>query len=417
MYDQLYNYFTNNKIFHQNAMGFRKNRSTLTAILQMYDKWVRASISGNVSMVVLLDLSAAFDLVDPDILLKKLEIYGVHEDCLDWLKTYLLDRKQGVWIDHLLSDWEAVKVGVPQGSILGPLLFVIFANDLPYTLSCDLDMYADDSTMTCSKPSITDINQVMNFNCTSVHKWMGENHLCLNAEKTKTLIVGTQRRRQHVNRRNLSVFMNDVPLQESENESESLLGVQIMSTLKWTRHVSDLKSRLKLRLIGIQKLRYVLPAKKLKLVAEGIFTSLLTYCIPVWGSCDIGDMKCLQVMQNVAARHVLKMSVRSHRMDLFDRLGWLTVNQLQVYHSLLLVNRIRKNKEPEYLYEKLSRENVRGKIIIPNTHLSLARKSFCWRAAEWWNKLPNDVRDLDVKSGLKKNIKAWVSLNVPRFLD
>ena len=111
------------------------------------------------------------------------------------------------------------------------------------------------------------------------------------------------------------------------------------------------------------------------------------------------------------------MSVISHRMDLFDQLSWLTVNQLQVYHSLLLVNRIRKNKEPEYLYEKLSRENIRGKIIIPNTHLSLARKSFCWRAAEWWNKLPNDVRDLDVKSGLKKNIKAWVSLNVPRFLD
>ena len=284
VYDQLYNYFSNNKIFHQNSMGFRKNRSTLTALLQMYDRWVRASDNGNVSLAVLLDLSAAFDLVSPEILLEKLRIYGVHRDCLSWLKSYLLERRQGVWIDNVLSDWESLEVGVPQGSILGPLLFVIFANDLPFTLSCDLDTYADDSTLTSSKSSVMELNLEMNENCELVNKWMSENHLCLNADKTNLLIAGTQRRLHCINRDALSISMDSVHLNETGRGVETLLGVRIMSNLKWREHVLNLKSRLQSRLCGIQKLRNVLPTSKLKLVAEGVFTSILYYCIPLWGA-------------------------------------------------------------------------------------------------------------------------------------
>ena len=265
-------------------MGFRKNRSTLTALLQMYDRWVRASDNGNVSLAVLLDLSAAFDLVSPEILLEKLRIYGVHRDCLSWLKSYLLERRQGVWIDNVLSDWESLEVGVPQGSILGPLLFVIFANDLPFTLSCDLDTYADDSTLTSSKSSVMELNLEMNENCELVNKWMSENHLCLNADKTNLLIAGTQRRLHCINRDALSISMDSVHLNETGRGVETLLGVRIMSNLKWREHVLNLKSRLQSRLCGIQKLRNVLPTSKLKLVAEGVFTSILYYCIPLWGA-------------------------------------------------------------------------------------------------------------------------------------
>ena len=177
IYDQLYNYFSSHKIFHPNLMGYRKNRSTLTAVLQMYDRWVRGAGNGKVSGIVLLDLSAAFDLVSPEILLDKMKLYGIESDLLEWLESYLIERKQAVWIDHTFSDWLDVSSGVPQGSILGPLLFIIFANDLPYILSCELDQYADDSTLTSSKDTVEDINEEIKENCEKVSKWMEDNEL------------------------------------------------------------------------------------------------------------------------------------------------------------------------------------------------------------------------------------------------
>ena len=147
---QLYEYFSSNKLFHPNLHGYRRNRSTLTALLQMYDRWVRAAAAGKVSGVILIDLSAAFDLVDSELLLKKLQVYGLDDNLLAWIRSYLGDRYQAVWIDHTYSEFKSHSIGVPQGSILGPLFFLIYYSDLLFTLDCEVDAYADNSTMSTS---------------------------------------------------------------------------------------------------------------------------------------------------------------------------------------------------------------------------------------------------------------------------
>ena len=231
-YSQIYDYFTRNKIFHPNLHGYRGNRSTQTALLQMYDRWVGAAAAGQVSGVVLIDLSAAFDLVEPSILINKLRIYGLDENFLSWVQSYLTNRQQAVWIDHTLSEFLECDVGVPQGSNLGPLFFLIFYNDLPYSLSCELDVFADDSTETVSDKNVEVIGEKLTREGEKVSQWMLANKLKLNADKTHLLTVGTQQR-LHTLPGPPQVLMDGVLLQEDEAKSELLLGCSIQSNLKW----------------------------------------------------------------------------------------------------------------------------------------------------------------------------------------
>ena len=138
--------------------------------------------------IVLLDLSAAFDLVDPDILCKKLKIYGLDDHSISWFKNYLTNRYQAVWIDHVLSDWKNVDIGVPQGSILGPLLYVIFANELPNIVKSSLDCYCDDSTISQASANPDEIERKLTADCLRIENWMSSNKLKLNSDKTHLVI-------------------------------------------------------------------------------------------------------------------------------------------------------------------------------------------------------------------------------------
>ena len=175
-------------------------------------------------IVVLLDLSAAFDLVDPDLLLQKLKVYGFDDDILLWVESYLTDRYQAVWIDHAMSDFLACKVGVPQGSNLGPLFFLIFFNDLPFTLDCATDAYADDTTLTVAGDSVEEIGIKMTENCQLVSNWMMENKLKLNADKTHLMTVGTGARLM-IQTSKVTVEMDGLQLEESKDMFETLLGL------------------------------------------------------------------------------------------------------------------------------------------------------------------------------------------------
>ena len=257
----------------------------------MYDRWVRAAHAGKVTGVVLLDLSAAFDLVDHQLLLEKLGIYGVDRDFCQWICSYLSGRQQAVWIDHCFSPFLPSEVGVPQGSNLGPLFFLIFYNDLLFSLNCELDAYADDSTISASGANVEDISDALTENCSIVSTWMMRNKLKLNAEKTHLITVGTSNRIAGL-ASEVQVEMNSIKLKESS--FELLLGVSVEYNLKWHRTVDRLKMKLKSRIAGLSKLRFIVPFHILKSITHGIFNSVLIYCLPLIGGLDKGQLGDLQ---------------------------------------------------------------------------------------------------------------------------
>ena len=144
---------------------------------------------------------------------------------------------------------------------------------------------------------------------------------------------------------------------------------------------------------------------------------MLIYCLPLFGGCDTGELQDLQVLQNRAAQFVTKSPPRSSRTPMYDELGWLTVSQLVVYHTLLAVYRVRATGEPEYLAGSLCSDNRNGHIIVKPTRLSLLQKSFKFRGAIQWNELPLSIRTARPIGSFKPALKLWVQNHVPRFLD
>ena len=202
-----------------------------------------------------------------------------------------------------------------------------------------MEQYADDSTLSATDKSVDEISKKLEIDGNGVCDWMEENLLKLNPGKTHVLTLGTEQR-LNIPGNKVSVRMDGVMLEESEDQQETMLGVIFQPNLKWDKQIKMLSGKLKKRIAGLAHLKFVLPYNLRKVVSEGMFNSVLGYCLPVFGGCNSGELRDLQVLQNKAAQIVTHSPPRSVRNLMFDKLEWLTVNQLVVYRTLLAIYRI-----------------------------------------------------------------------------
>ena len=191
----MYNFLSDEDIVSTHQSGFRSLHSTVTALHEATDNWAFNIDRGNVNAVVFLDLKKAFETVDHDILQSKMNLYGVQGIALDWFRSYLTNRTQRCLVNGSLSRICSLKYGVPQGTILGPLLFLIYINNLPNFLnSCQSRMYADDTHITYADVDLNSIQLNLNRDLRSLNKWLISNKLTLNTAKTEFMLIGSRQK-------------------------------------------------------------------------------------------------------------------------------------------------------------------------------------------------------------------------------
>ena len=295
MLQQLLEYFDSNSLWHPNH-GFRQNHSTATVLSQIYDTWIRNAEKKKLTASLLLDLTAAFDVVDHRILLDKLKLYNFSNKTLECFESYLNERKQVVIVESRMSDPKDVgDQSVPQGSMLGTVLFLIFYNDFPATRKEDEEeeessvLYADDDSDMVSDADPQARKAKIQEVADESTSWVHDNKLVSSGTKTKLLVAGTKELRRS-KLKDQQIVIKVAGHEVKESESERLLGVVVNNKMTWENHLCGddsnigLLAKLHQRAAMIQKLSYVVPTHRLKLLAEGIFLSLLNYCIEIYSN-------------------------------------------------------------------------------------------------------------------------------------
>ena len=348
----------------------------------MYDGWIEAYGDGELSGVCLLDMSAAFDIVDHTILLNKLKLYGFEEDSLQWVHSYLTGRSQCVCINGSLSKLLPVPVGVPQGSILGPLFYTLFTNELPevvhhhdqhqvpdtwppFNLSCkscgSICCFADDTTYSCSSTNPASLSQQLSSQFSEISNFLVSNRLKLNEDKTHLMVLTSSQKRRKAEA-GLEVSIDTPSATITPTPSEKLLGGWVHQDLKWAEHILEgeesLVKSLNTRLSALKLVGRVAAFKTRKMIADGIFMSKLVYLIPLWGGCQQYLMKSLQTLQNKAARVVTKLDWQTPTSTLLSQCGWLSVHQLALHHTVVLVHTVNHFRERFQIGNKFEERTI-----------------------------------------------------------
>ena len=393
-YTDLYKSYLN----HQNPFWSESTESTESILVNMTDEWLEAMDKGHYTGLLFLDFRKAFDLIHHDILLKKLAVYGFSQSTINLFKSYLTNRRQNVMLNGDLSDPQTLYYGVPQGTILGPTLFLLFINDLAINWRNNSGLYADDATVYTSAPNLYTIQQKLQADIDITLKWTEENAMAINHDKTSYMIMGTRQKLSRLDDCALYLWLGQHQIKRST--SECLLGIHIDLSLSWEIQIEELRKKLLKRIGVLQRLKKYLPLKYRLMLFNASIKPVMEYCLSVWGNCGVGLLDDIFKLQKRCARLMLDDAFDSRSLELFRKLNWYPIDKLCLASRLHLFKKIRNKLAPEYLINKLETfkyshrysTRLKSEYHLPVPKTNNLKRSFFYNVIKHWDNLDDSIR-------------------------
>ena len=403
VYRQIYEFLERKNILFKNQFGFRCKKSTTNAIINQLQYLYNNLDSNHYVFSLFLDFRKAFDSVDHKILLSKLSYYGFRGKSSQWINSYLTNRKQYTSIENLNSSLLKITHGVPQGSILGPLLFLIFINDLPNSSTFfKYILFADDSTLSTSfQPNdLPKMTRIINKELTSLNKWLNANKISINVSKTKYLLFSY---RNQIKLRTIKIGKAKI----SEKDHIKFLGILIDNRLKFHFHTSYISSKLSKQIGLLYKLSKYIPTNVLKLLYNTLFLPYINYGIEAWFGSFSNNTEKIFILQKKSIRAINCLPFCAHTNQYFSDMNLLKLNDLYCYKISILMFKIINSIENSDLDNFLIKfsdihsypTRNHNNYILPKYNKN--RSKFCidYQAIKTWNSLPDYLKA--TKSPLK----------------
>jgi hypothetical protein len=408
MYYRLIEYIDRYEILYCCQFGFRKNHSTSFALIHLVNKITSAIDRNEITAGVFLDLSKAFDTIDHEILFGKLEHYGICGMALKWIKSYFENRKQFVQFNQTCSSEKVTKCGVPQGSILGPLFFILYINDLPNASELTESLiFADDTSIFYSHSDPNYLESMMNNELKNLDVWMKCNKLSVNIKKTNYIIFKSNRKQVS---NNFSLCYDNEMLKQKS--TIKFLGVYIDEHLTWKQHISYVSKKISKSVGILHRCRFYLSTKTKVSLYYTLIYPYIIYCNLAWSSTYVTNLNRIFYLQKRAVRIITNTHFRAHSAPLFSQLGLLDIFQINSFHISKFMFRYHKQMLPRVFhhifvtsnqvhnYNTRSANNYRSHPCRTN----LKQFTILYQGPKIWNSLPSCIRDSPSLSTFKKNM-------------